>query len=387
MIIRNVDHKDLDSALASVNAVFSDNIVFKRGPDRISSTSWSLTLTVKDSRGPGGRRSIPRSYNVKPRRIAAACWHVHGLFMDSLPDRAVIVTSAGVRGRVKVRPGDDWIESAGGGPRGCMCEAWDNPNKIAIPYRSGKLPGVFLPDDYGSFIYIVDDWTEFRRVEATIKAFPESAVAIDGSIVDYGNWPDDVIGFSDEWSVCPNCSAYAFRHSPDSYSWAPCYLEFPDGDQFCPQCWEDDKSLIEDHIAAWLEHSRREGSITLIRQYDPAEYGWTQLDEKYQNGLYGGQNDDPKLIIELFQQQDPPIDVLFTGYTGQFDITFFAWVRDSEVERALFALAKYHGLPFDPATEMSKALRGEHSDYYHVESRMVSADEFISGDWLKDGSK
>jgi hypothetical protein len=70
--------KQLNDALNYVNSLYQDNIKFKTGPDRISKNKVKFTLTVKDSRGPGSRRS----YNG--RRICAACWHVHGHFFEYL---------------------------------------------------------------------------------------------------------------------------------------------------------------------------------------------------------------------------------------------------------------------------------------------------------------
>ena len=88
MQIRNVTLTQLENALRLTNALFSNNIKFRRCDQK--KNAFIVTLTVKDSRAPGGRRSL------KGRRIAAACWHVHGAFFDALleeNDEAVIKTS------------------------------------------------------------------------------------------------------------------------------------------------------------------------------------------------------------------------------------------------------------------------------------------------------
>ncbi len=82
--------QQLQQALQVVNKQFDGNIKFKRF-DR--SGKWiNFTLTVKDSKAKGGRRSHIG------RRIAAACWHVHGYYFDHLLDinpETVIKTAIG----------------------------------------------------------------------------------------------------------------------------------------------------------------------------------------------------------------------------------------------------------------------------------------------------
>ena len=77
----------LDKALKTINSKYDNNIRFKVIKD-ISSKRVQFTITVNDSKGPGARRS------AEGRRIAAACWHVHGELFDSLwaqdPDTLII---------------------------------------------------------------------------------------------------------------------------------------------------------------------------------------------------------------------------------------------------------------------------------------------------------
>ena len=103
MLVRNATRDDIIEALNKVNAEFDGNIKTKRfdhaGKTRQGDDKWNVTLTVENSKDAGGRVS------GHGRRIAAACWHVHGTFMDSLPDGTVIVSL----GR-KVSPGDYWCD-------------------------------------------------------------------------------------------------------------------------------------------------------------------------------------------------------------------------------------------------------------------------------------
>lgn len=64
----NATINQLNKTLHFVNIKFDDNIRFKTLEQRTKNTI-SFTLTVKDSKKPGSRRSN------NGRRIAAACWH------------------------------------------------------------------------------------------------------------------------------------------------------------------------------------------------------------------------------------------------------------------------------------------------------------------------
>ena len=89
MIAVNVSENDLCSALALTNKHFGENIIFNRLPEALNfkGTRYSFTLKCKDSKGLGHRRGIKYTINVtytKGRRLINACWHVHGVFFDSL---------------------------------------------------------------------------------------------------------------------------------------------------------------------------------------------------------------------------------------------------------------------------------------------------------------
>jgi len=73
----NATIQQLNEALSFVNAKFDNNIRFK-GIEQKTKNTVSFTLTVIDSKKPGGR------IGHTGRRIAAACWHVHGYFFEYL---------------------------------------------------------------------------------------------------------------------------------------------------------------------------------------------------------------------------------------------------------------------------------------------------------------
>ena len=111
MEFRNVSREVLENALDAVNEMFGGNITWKRSPEHIRNTRQGgpvhlATLTVKDSSGPGARRSR------NGRRIAAACWHAHGELFDAVWEReemASIVVAGGPSGRrIMTSPADNW---------------------------------------------------------------------------------------------------------------------------------------------------------------------------------------------------------------------------------------------------------------------------------------
>lgn len=81
--------KQLNEALAHVNTLFDNNVVFKTDPEQISKNRTKFTLTVKDSKNAGGR------IGHTGRRVKAACWHVHGEFFDFLFNDGVDYIKAG----------------------------------------------------------------------------------------------------------------------------------------------------------------------------------------------------------------------------------------------------------------------------------------------------
>ena len=90
----NITPGQLDKALTEVNKLYDGNIVFKRGPEYIGRTSH-FTLTVKNSNGLGARRSA--GYGTAGRKIAAACWHVHGYFFEAVFNQNSISPNARIR--------------------------------------------------------------------------------------------------------------------------------------------------------------------------------------------------------------------------------------------------------------------------------------------------
>jgi hypothetical protein len=79
----NATIQQLNEALNYVNLSFAGNIRFK-DIEQISKKTVRFTLTVKYSKEPGHRRGSYYKEGFEPKRLAAACWHVHGYFFEYL---------------------------------------------------------------------------------------------------------------------------------------------------------------------------------------------------------------------------------------------------------------------------------------------------------------
>ena len=96
MKLKNVSENQLLSALLEVADQYDANVIFNREPER-KGNFLHFTLKVKDSSGPGARRSH------SGRKLASACWHVHRdlmmLIFDRHPDAILVTALARYEGR------------------------------------------------------------------------------------------------------------------------------------------------------------------------------------------------------------------------------------------------------------------------------------------------
>lgn len=102
MIIIGAELKQIGAALDTVNKTYSGNVTFNRFPESLGFTrdgrpKFRLTLRVDSSKGPGARLSH------QGRRMAAACWHVHGRFFRALPAGCTIKA-----GTLTLTPASPW---------------------------------------------------------------------------------------------------------------------------------------------------------------------------------------------------------------------------------------------------------------------------------------
>jgi hypothetical protein len=173
-------------------------------------------------------------------------------------------------------------------------------------------------------------------------------------------------GFNDEYDLCTRCGGL-IRTSPDCYAWQADYW---DQEMVCGDCIRSDPDLAEDYLDNHAVGNRK-GETHLTGIVDPSDHDWVQLDDRYENGMHHGQNDDPRAIAKLLWQAE--IDCLFSGSVGQFDVNFYTWVLSENEDQAREILSTGSvKLPYDPAEEYSKALSGKGSEYVKV--RKITVD-------------
>jgi hypothetical protein len=221
------------------------------------------------------------------------------------------------------------------------------------------------------------------------------------STYENGKWTitDDTIGrvarilermgyelhWSDEWVICEECGK-CFRCQADSYGWQ-LYGVIDDGGCACAECIDP-----ADHLESLENKPRKALTIDSI---DPSEFGYIRInDSDYENGLYGGQCDDPKKIADSLRAQGIHRFIFRIESVGQFDLNFSAWIHESE--SAKLDSADIVSAGPDPAVAMQNALKdasakmaqlpdGKGIKYARCNAdgtadvRIVSPDEFIQG--------
>ena len=108
MIVKNANMDHFHAALAVVNARYAGNIKFKTLEPKGKRISFTLTV-ISSTIGTGKAKVTAPGVSIGPngRRIAAACYHVHGDFFDALfrvcPDAVVMSL-----GKVITKDGGNW---------------------------------------------------------------------------------------------------------------------------------------------------------------------------------------------------------------------------------------------------------------------------------------
>ncbi len=130
-------------------------------------------------------------------------------------------------------------------------------------------------------------------------------------------------GFSDEYTTCGNCGR-SLRTEHSSYDDIPKFAILND-ELLCHECIRDE--FEEEYIESVTNNPKNALKLTIINESRLEELGWKELEEKYENGLHEGMNDDPKSIYNSLKAD---WDVLFTFMPSQFYIQFWAWVKPKE---------------------------------------------------------
>ena len=144
MIVKNAALENFHAALAVVNARYDGNIKFKTLESKGKRISFTLTV-LSTTIGKGKAKVTVPGVSIGPngRRIAAACYHVHGDFFDALfrvcPDAVVMSL-----GKVITKDGGNWQDWNTGSlmnpvPASACCECHRNVRTEKILAAQGRI--------------------------------------------------------------------------------------------------------------------------------------------------------------------------------------------------------------------------------------------------------
>lgn len=158
------------------------------------------------------------------------------------------------------------------------------------------------------------------------------------------------IEWSDEWTTCYECGK-AVRTQPDSYGWQRSYWTTNDGDDVCVECVYKSPG---DYVESMVGEDHR--AIT-IRGIDLEQFGFVELSERYEYGLYGGQSDDPGVIGRSLRKKGIDRYVFVIDDVGQFDLKFKVWVDKTQLAESNIKGGVVESKGVDPAVTMKNYLR------------------------------
>jgi len=209
----------------------------------------------------------------------------------------------------------------------------------------------------------ISKWDEEKRQFVTIDdTLPKLAKKLEAMGVE--------LGWLDEFISCDSCGKI-FRTVPDSYGWQMAGV-VEDGFCLCHECIDP----IE-HLESLENQDRKCNTIESI---NPEEYGYTCIQEDFENGFYGGQCADPVAIAKILRGIGITRFLFNLDDTGQFDITFSVWIHNSEKARlddAKRAIREGNTDGVDPAELMKNALK-------NAPIKIVSPQDFVEGKALEE---
>jgi hypothetical protein len=246
--------------------------------------------------------------------------------------------------------------------------------------------------DEDTEVVAVGNWNKITDYDKKTGKF----VDIDVTPAELGRALEDIgvaIEWCDEWTTCTECQKLV-RTSPDSYSWTRSYIEDsadPD-EQVCHLCvCENPTRYLE-----WFENV--DARAWTINDVDPEDHGYRALDINFENGMYGGQADDPKLIAKALREMGLSTFIFVINRVDQFDMSFRVVIHEDEWRddlQEVFEATVTKGP--DPALQMQAALRTASVQQAQVAepgivytkitgdqavTRVVSPEEFVEG--IKD---
>lgn len=208
--------------------------------------------------------------------------------------------------------------------------------------------------------------------------------------------------WSDEWEVCTDCQR-AVRTKQDSYSWQRYYADHEDG----PVCFDCIRKEPDWYVDQLIE-SAQSSNPSCLTSFDDE---WEDIlenrelvkvnEDELENGWYGGQADDPRVISKNFREAGVTRFLFVLDSVGQFDLRFSVWADKEQLAAAKEVIESGRTKSAtDPAMDLQIGLanataalaelpEGEGVRVVKVRgreasARLVSSEDFIAGKALED---
>ena len=197
--------------------------------------------------------------------------------------------------------------------------------------NDGRYIRDFTPHGFSSpnGFFLLDGWDDVREVNKIIKeAVEKEGIEIPekynrGTDDDCFEWVCDELGcewdFSDNFFICDECRQPVPYESGGTVN----YWITSHGDRICEECIK--KDYREDYVESLIDNP--DSANVFLSEDELNAMGWTKLDENYEDGYYG-QEDDPKTILKKIKADKPDCRVIFSiDYCNPFAIGFVIYIK------------------------------------------------------------
>ena len=173
---------------------------------------------------------------------------------------------------------------------------------------------------------------------------------VDNTLTRLGNALERIgveLEWSDEWVTCYQCQKIV-RCSGDSYGWKQAYWD-SDGGAYCHEC-------VKSNPAAYLEDLEGNATACETIGIDLEKRGYRLLEDRFENGWYGGQDADPKVIAASLIKMGVTRFIFRLDDVRQFDIRFSVYVHKSQIKKVKNWSDAKKKAALDPAEGLRRGL-------------------------------
>lgn len=142
----------------------------------------------------------------------------------------------------------------------------------------------------------------------------------------FGGFPEGVdVDFVDNGHFCSNCGRWIPNPTIGTYDY---WIDYQHGEVTCKDCLRSNPAWARDYVETCKNNPKM--ANTLLPDAMLQGMGWHEMEEGYENGWYGIE-DDPVKIMERLNNRG--LDVVFSiTDVNPFATRFSAWTRKHEEE-------------------------------------------------------